>query len=127
MTVRVQLTAGRIVEPPSVPITGAGACLEFRGIVRGLEQDRAISALCYEAYEPMALRVMETLVNELAADGPCLAVEVIHRHGTIPVGETAIFLRVQSAHRGEGLRLLESFLTRLKTEVPIWKIGGVPC
>jgi len=45
---------------------------------------------------------------------------VIHRIGTIPVGETAIWIGVASAHRNEAFVLLAEFLNQLKRDVPIW-------
>lgn len=110
------------------PLTrGAGAMVEFRGMVRGLENGAPISALIYDLYKPMAEKVIRDIVAEIGRALPCLRVEVIHRHGTIPVGETAIYLRVDSKHRGEGFRMLEEFMNRLKKDVPIWKTGSVPC
>ena len=47
--------------------------------------------------------------------------EVIHRLGTVPVGETSLFVRVRAPHRSEAFQLLTSFLDRLKQDVPIWK------
>lgn len=116
------------IEESRVPLAGgAGAMVEFRGVVRGLENGAAIAALIYDLYQPMAAKVIREMVGELGRTHPCLRVEVIHRYGTIPVGETAIYLRVDSKHRGEGFRLLEEFMNRLKRDVPIWKTGSVPC
>lgn len=118
----------RTIGAPELPLAaGAGAMVEFRGVVRGLENDVPISALVYDLYEPMAAKVIREIVAEIARVHPCLRVVVIHRHGTIPVGETAIYLRVDSRHRGEGFCLLEEFMNRLKKDVPIWKTGFLPC
>jgi molybdopterin synthase catalytic subunit len=43
----------------------------------------------------------------------------------LPVGDTAIYLRVDSKHRSEGFRMMEEFMNRLKKDVPIWKTGIV--
>lgn len=127
MDVLVTLTAGAIVEPELPLASGAGSFLEFRGIVRGMEDGAPIAALRYEVYPEMAEKVIRDIVEDLARPTPCLRVIVIHRHGTIPVGEAAIYMRVDSAHRGEGFRMLEEFMNRLKKDVPIWKVGSVPC
>lgn len=127
MDVRVILTDG-VIEEPDLPLaSGAGSFVEFRGVVRGLEDGVPIAALRYEVYPEMAERVIHNIVEDQAGPNPCLRVIVIHRHGTIPVGETAIYMRVDSAHRGEGFRMLEEFMNRLKKDVPIWKVGSVPC
>lgn len=127
MEVRVFFTGQPIEEPASSLVPGAGSMVEFRGVVRGLENGASIAALRYEIYPGMAEKVIRDIVNDLAATAPCLRVIVIHRHGTIPVGETAIYMRVDSKHRGEGFRMLEEFMNRLKKDVPIWKVGSVPC
>ena len=127
MEIDVQFTDQAIKEPPVVIAEGTGALVEFRGVVRGVERSERIAALIYELYEPMARKVIVGILHELAADAPCLRVRVIHRHGIIPVGETAIYVGIEAKHRGEAFRMMEKFMNRLKIEVPIWKTGSVPC
>ena len=98
-----------------------GACLEFQGILRELENGTALAGLFYEAYEPMARRRLEDHLAEIGREHPCVATCFIHRLGWVPVGEASLFIRVVSAHRGEGLALLGKLLDRLKLDVPIWK------
>ena len=98
-----------------------GACVEFSGIVRETEHDRALTGLHYEAYEPMAARQLERIFDELNAAHPCAAVLLIHRLGWVPVGEASLFVRVLAAHRGEALRFLAEAIDRMKADVPIWK------
>ncbi len=102
-----------------------GALVEFRGMVRGREGDASITGLRYELYETMAEREIRRILNELQPHFPCHAVTVIHRHGLIPVGETAIYVGILSAHRQEAFSLLASFMDRLKLDVPIWKTEAV--
>lgn len=109
------------------PGDGAGALLEFQGIVRGVEHGAAIGGLLYEIYEPMAERMIRRIVEELNAEHPCHSFHVVHRHGPVPVGETAIYVRIEASHRSEAIKVLELFMNRLKVEVPIWKAGTVPC
>jgi molybdopterin synthase catalytic subunit len=109
------------------PGDGAGALLEFQGIVRGLEGGATIGGLLYEIYQPMAERMIRRIVEELDAEHPCHAFHVVHRNGFVPVGEAAIYVRIESSHRSEAIKMLELFMNRLKAEVPIWKSGTVPC
>jgi molybdopterin molybdotransferase len=128
MQIEIQLTNGPIAEKilPPLPPPALGAWMEFRGVVRGEENGRPISALEYEAYPEMAEREMRRLLEALAVSHPCLAVRVIHRLGQVPVGETAIYLGVAGRHRGEAIALLGEFMDRLKQDVPIWKRRAVP-
>jgi len=127
MKIEIQFTDERIVIPPAVwPTREIGACLEFQGIVREREGEAAVPGLQYEAYEAMARRLLERHLDELGAQHPCAAVLFIHRLGWVPVGEASLFIRVLSAHRGEGLALLAGAMDRLKQDVPIWKRAAAP-
>lgn len=122
MLSEIHFTADPIVVPPEVlPSRQIGASVEFRGIVREMEQGNTLSGLQYEAYEPMARTVLQRHFDELAAIHPCAAVLFIHRTGWVPVGEASLFIRVLSAHRGEALAFLAGAIDRLKLDVPIWK------
>jgi molybdopterin molybdotransferase len=127
MEIEFQLTsepiAERISPPPALGTTGAW--LEFRGVVRGGENGEQISALEYEAYPEMAEREVRRLLVDISTRLPCLAAKVIHRVGTIPVGETAIYVGIGSPHRAEAIALLAEFMDRLKRDVPIWKRRGI--
>ncbi len=106
--------------------SSSGAALEFRGIVRDEEDGQKIKALRYEAYGSMAKRQIEKILAEEGAPHPCEHVTIIHRHGWIPVGETAILVRIESRHRAEAIALLAKFMDRLKRDVPIWKVESAP-
>ncbi len=123
MHLEVRLTSDPIPAAWPVPAAarGAGAWIEFRGVVRGEENGQPIAALEYEAYAPMAEREMRRILDELAREHPCLAARVVHRVGLIPVGEAAIYVGVAGRHRAEALALLAAFMDRLKQDVPIWK------
>ena len=109
------------------PCDGAGALIEFQGIVRGVEHGATIGGLLYEIYQPMAERMIRRIVEELDVKHACQAFHVVHRHGLVPVGEAAIYVRIEASHRLEVIKMLEFFMNRLKVEVPIWKSGTVPC
>lgn len=100
----------------------SGAVVEFAGIVRAKEGEKAIDALQYEAYDAMARSEMERILSELEHQFPCHSVEVKHRKGRVPVGEAAIVVRVAAKHRAEAFGMLAAFMDRLKQDVPIWKV-----
>jgi molybdopterin synthase catalytic subunit len=127
MDVRIQFTDQRISDSNPATTDGAGAVVEFLGIVRSIEREAKISGLTYEIYGPMADRMVRRIVEELNAEYPCLGFLLIHRHGFVPVGEAAIYVRIEASHRTEAIRMLEHFMNRLKADVPIWKAGFVPC
>ena len=119
--IEIQITPQRIVEKHFPQPAGLGALAEFSGIVRGEEDGRDIAALEYEAYSPMAERVMRELIVELGQRHPCLFVRVTHRIGIVPAGEAAIHIVAAARHRAEAFAMLTEFMNRLKQDVPIWK------
>lgn len=122
MEINIQLTGEPIAEKIPCPLSdSAGAWTEFRGVVRGEENNESISALEYEAYADMAESEMRRLLLEIAARHSCLSAIVIHRVGVVPVGEAAIYVGVSARHRGPAFALLAEFMDRLKQDVPIWK------
>ena len=126
MEKQITFTSSPIAIPPAaLPSREIGACVEFQGIVRELEQGQSLAGLQYEAHESMARRHLERIFDELCAVHPCAAVFFIHRLGWVPVGEASLFVRVLSAHRGEALRFLADAIDRLKADVPIWTCARV--
>ena len=122
METSITFTQAPIIIPPqNLSSREIGASLEFLGIVRELEKHNVLEGLNYEAYEPMARRILSRHLEELGSRHPCEQVLFIHRLGWVPVGEASLFVRVLSSHRQEAFALLDELITRLKTDVPIWK------
>src|SRR5512142_1630868 len=77
---------------------GAGAVVTFTGSVRAQTGARRVVRLEYEAYRPMAERVLARIGEEVgAAHGAHLA--VIHRVGVLGPGEAAVVIAAAAAHR----------------------------
>ena len=100
-----------------------GSQLEFIGVIRPEEDGKTINGIAYEAYEPMARKVMQTILEELSEEHSLLAAEVVHRVERVKVGEAAIRVRMWSVHREEALEACTEFMNRLKQDVPIWKVS----
>jgi molybdopterin synthase catalytic subunit len=98
-----------------------GASVEFLGIVRSEESGKPISHLDYEAYEPMAERVIERLVKQARERWPLHAVCVRHRVGRVAVGEVAVLIGVRASHRDEAFEACRFLIDAVKRDVPIWK------
>ena len=122
MKTHIEFTRAPIVPPaPEFSAREIGACLEFSGIVRELENGKKIPGLFYEAYEPMARTQLERILEELAAKHPCEEILFIHRLDFVPVGEASLFVRICSRHRQASLALMGELIDRLKADVPVWK------
>ncbi|HEX9615443.1 MAG TPA: molybdenum cofactor biosynthesis protein MoaE, partial [Bacteroidota bacterium] len=73
----------------------------FIGTTRNHSSGRTVTRLEYEAYEPMALKVMEQLELEAKRAWPLHKVALVHRLGEVPVLEASVLIAVSSAHRKE--------------------------
>ena len=102
-------------------IEQVGATLVFEGIVRANEQGRAIRALSYEAYEPMATNALTDLARDILHKHALIAITVEHSRGEVLAGERSFRLAIDSAHRKEALAAMDEFIDRMKRDVPIWK------
>lgn len=100
---------------------GCGAVLLFVGTVRDHHQERPVNQLTYDAYRPMAERVMERIVLDLETATTGLRVAIVHRLGVIPAGEASVAIAAASPHRAAAYEASRTALERLKQEVPIWK------
>src|SRR5204862_6340989 len=85
-------------------IAGAGAAVDFWGVVRPIEGGREIEGIDYEAHREMAEHQLKRIA-ELAAERFGLKLVIVHhRFGFIAVGEASLFLQVASPQRSEGFR-----------------------
>ena len=102
-------------------VAGAGAVVDFWGIVRSMEDDREIEGIDYDAHREMAEHQLKRIAEQAAERFELALVIVHHRFGFIAVGEASLFLRVASSHRSEGFRASQWIVDELKKKVPIWK------
>jgi molybdopterin synthase catalytic subunit len=109
------------LSPPESDVAGAGAIIDFWGVVRPIEDDREIEGIDYEAHRAMAEHQLTRIAEQAAEIFGLKFVIVHHRIGFIAVGEPSLFLRVLSAHRSEGFRASQWIIDELKKRVPIWK------
>jgi len=120
-------TLVRLVREPIdvASLTGAGAvdgavCL-FVGVVRNENRGRAVLRLEYEAYEEMALPLMEEIAAETGRRFPVTDVRLVHRLGRLEIGEASVVVAVASPHRAEAFAACRFAIEALKAQVPIWK------
>jgi molybdopterin synthase catalytic subunit len=98
-----------------------GAVVTFDGIVRNNSRGRRTQYLVYEAYEEMALKLMQSLAQEAQTRFAIRDVLLVHRLGKLEVGETSVLVAVASAHRAAAFDACRWLIDTLKTTVTIWK------
>jgi molybdopterin synthase catalytic subunit len=98
-----------------------GAVCLFVGVVRDHHQGRRVLGLEYEAYEEMALPILERIEDEARRRWPVSALRIVHRLGALEVGEASVAVAACSAHREEAFAACRWAIDTLKATVPIWK------
>jgi molybdopterin synthase catalytic subunit len=100
---------------------GDGAIATFIGLVRDHNQGRRVSYLEYEAYEPLAVKALQRIIDEARESWPGARLGVHHRVGRIELSEASIIIAAASAHRAEAFAACRYTIERVKQIVPIWK------
>ena len=116
----ISVKEGQLVAPES-DVAGAGAVVEFWGVVRPIEDGHEIRGIDYEAHREMAQHQLRRIARQAAERFALKLVIVHHRIGFIAVGEPSLFMRVASPHRSEGFQASQWIVDELKKKVPIWK------
>ncbi|MBI2888132.1 MAG: molybdenum cofactor biosynthesis protein MoaE [Chloroflexi bacterium] len=98
-----------------------GAVATFQGVVRIHSRGKVVSYLEYDAYAPMAEKVMAQIAQEVADRWDVRRVGVWHRTGRLEIGETSMVVVVASPHRKEAFEACRYVVDRVKAIVPIWK------
>ncbi len=98
-----------------------GAHLWFEGVTRRTTGDQKTSRLTYEAFEPMALSELQRLGDWAVERFALTRLVIVHRLGTVEIGETSVLVGCSSPHRAAVMMAMPEIMNRLKSEVPIWK------
>jgi len=95
-----------------------GAIVTFLGVVRAEE---GIKGMNVEVYEEMAEKELRKLEREAHEKFDIETVKIVHRAGSLNVGENIVVILVGASHRKEAFRACEYLIDKLKERVPIWK------
>jgi len=120
----IQLTDSPIDVPAviaGVRSPGAGAVVLFLGTVREMTEGRETRMLEYEAYAPMAQRVLDELEAEARRRWPLVQCAIVHRLGQLTVGQTSVAIAASAAHREPAFEAARWLIDQIKQRVPIWK------
>jgi molybdopterin synthase catalytic subunit len=97
-----------------------GGIASFLGTVRDHHQGRAVQALEYSAYAPMAEAECARILDETERRWP-VRVALRHRVGLLEIGDAAVAIAVAGAHRDEAFAACRYVIEEVKRRVPIWK------
>ncbi len=100
---------------------GAGACASFEGWVRDHNDGAHVTALEYEAHEPVAVAEGGKVLAEAEQRFDIHAAVCVHRVGRLEIGDCAVWVGVSAAHRGAAFDACRYIIDEIKQRVPIWK------
>ena len=98
-----------------------GAIVTFQGVVRNNTKGRQTLRLEYECYEQMAIRKMAEIGREIAAQFAISRIAMIHRLGSMEIGEASVAVFATAPHRKPTFDAALEGINRLKRLVPVWK------
>lgn len=98
-----------------------GAVLLFLGTVRDHNDGRPVERLHYDAYREMALRELAAIAEAAATRAGSDRIAVVHRTGTLDIGEVSLAVAVSSPHRAEAFEACRWIIEEIKRRVPVWK------
>ena len=114
-----RLSLDRAVDWVECPRSGAIAT--FSGVVRDNSDGRQVDHLDYEAYVPMAIKVMRSIGERIVKERGVSKIFMAHRVGRLQVKEPAVVIAVSAPHRAEAIGASRLAIDELKLQVPIFK------
>lgn len=122
---RKNMITQKIIEPAlleqEMQDPTCGAVVTFVGKVRNHHQGKEVISLTYEAYVPMVKKVFGEIIQEAKEKFHLPNIRIVHRVGNLTIGDVAVWIGAQSAHRREAFRACEYTINELKSRAPIWK------
>ncbi|KAJ9574066.1 hypothetical protein L9F63_008592 [Diploptera punctata] len=104
-----------------VAAPSCGAISLFVGTTRDNFDNKQVVQLEYEAYEPMAVKAMKKVCEDVRHNWQVENIAIYHRLGVVPVKEASIVIAISSPHRAESLQAVQFAIDSIKASTPIWK------
>jgi molybdopterin synthase catalytic subunit len=99
-----------------------GAIVIMSGTVRDRTDGQPVLYLEYQAYQPMAIAVFQSIAAQIRAKWPDVnRVVIYHRVGKLQIGEISVLVAVGCPHRSEAFDACRQAIDTLKHNAPIWK------
>lgn len=102
----------------AAPAHGAQAL--FVGVVRDLHEGRAVVAVTYDAFPPLAEKILAEIAAEASARWPA-RIAAGHRIGRLDVGQASVVIAVGSEHRDAAFEACRFVIEQIKARLPVWK------
>jgi len=99
----------------------AGALVVFEGRVRNHNEGKLVRSLEYEAFEELAVPIGSEILEQACRRFEIESAICVHRVGALAIGEVAIRVEVQAAHRQAAFEACAWIVDEVKSRAPIWK------
>ena len=96
-----------------------GAVVSFTGVVRNREG--GLRAMEIEHYPGMTEKAIVAIMAQAAARWSLADLRVIHRHGTLKVGQPIMMVLTAAPHRAAAFAAADFLMDYLKSRAPFWK------
>ncbi len=103
-----------------------GGIVTFLGTTRDVSRGGPVAKLEFEHYAGMAEKKLAEIRERAINDLGVIDVTIIHRVGTMPVGENIVLIVVAAEHRDEAFKACRFCIDELKRITPIWKKETTP-
>lgn len=98
-----------------------GGYAAFEGWVRDHNDGQQVLRLEYEVYETLARSEGSKILQEAIERFGVTAAACVHRHGSLELGDVAVWVGVAAGHRDEAFRACRYIIDEIKVRLPIWK------
>ncbi|WP_319420070.1 molybdenum cofactor biosynthesis protein MoaE [Pleurocapsa sp. FMAR1] len=99
-----------------------GAIVVMSGTVRNQTEGKPVEYLEYQAYQPMAIAVFNSIATEIRQKWQdANRIVIHHRVGKLKIGEISVIVAVGCPHRAEAFDACRYAIDTLKHNAPIWK------
>ncbi len=99
----------------------SGALVVFSGTVRNHHAGKGVVRLEYSAHRALVEQVLAELEQEVIERFGVQQCRIVHREGTLDIGDDSVLVVVRSAHRPQAFEAARYAIDTLKVRAPVWK------
>ncbi len=111
-----------VIDQVASQSTDIGAVVSFTGFVRDFNDGKDVKSLTLEHYPGMTEKQLEAIEAEARGRWELNDCRIIHRFGTMQLGEPIVLVVTASAHRQDAFDAASFLMDWLKTKAPFWKL-----
>jgi len=98
-----------------------GGYAAFEGWIRDHNEGQQVRRLEYEVYETLARSEGAKILVEAVGRFGVTGAACVHRHGSLELGDVAVWIGVAAGHRDEAFKACRYIIDEIKVRLPIWK------